>query len=233
VRPLREDPNAQDSDRAKERVLDASHQSRTVWALSRLEFIYNVPVWSTHRNLEMKVTLFGATGRTGGLVMERALSTGHEVTVLVRDPSKLKQPQAGLHVIQGDARQAGAVAETVQGTDVVISALGSGGDTLTLFGRNVMAAMERMGVKRIVSLVGASVVVPGDLPSRDPHFAGLTARLWGNNLSIVLRARVDLGPLATHFIRAKVLPSSRSAEFRCRRGCRTQQHGRRVPAVLG
>ncbi|HEX4470028.1 MAG TPA: NAD(P)H-binding protein [Gemmatimonadaceae bacterium] len=70
----------------------------------------------------MKIALFGATGRTGGLILERALSAAHEVTVLVRDPSKLKAPQVGLRIINGDARQASAVADAVQGTDVVISA---------------------------------------------------------------------------------------------------------------
>jgi NAD(P)H-binding len=77
------------------------------------------------RNREMKIALFGATGRTGGLIMERALSAGHEVTVLVRDPSKL-QRQEGLRLIKGDARLGSAVADTVQGADVVISALGWG-----------------------------------------------------------------------------------------------------------
>ncbi|HEV2749306.1 MAG TPA: NAD(P)H-binding protein [Gemmatimonadales bacterium] len=144
------------------------------------------PIFQTarpsYRNLEMKIALFGATGRTGGLLMERALSAGHEVMVLVRDPSKLTRPQEGLQVITGDARGASAVADTVQGTDVVISALGSGGDTVTLFGRNVMAAMERLGVRRIVSLVGASVVMPGDLPSMSLRMLRLITRVFGGTM---------------------------------------------------
>ena len=130
----------------------------------------------------MKIALFGATGRTGGLIMERALSAGHQVTVLVRDPSKLKQPQSELLIIEGDARQASAVADAVQGTDVVISALGSGNDTVTLFGRNAMAAMELTGVRRIVSLVGASVVVPGDLPSMSMSMLRLITRIFGGKM---------------------------------------------------
>jgi putative NADH-flavin reductase len=129
----------------------------------------------------MKIALFGATGRTGRIVMERALSAGHEVTVLVRDPTKL-QPREGLRVITGDARLASAVAETVNGTSVVISALGSGDDTVTQFGRNAMAAMERMGVKRIVSLVGASVVMPGDLPSMNMTMLRLITRVFGGTM---------------------------------------------------
>jgi putative NADH-flavin reductase len=130
----------------------------------------------------MKIALFGATGRTGRVVMERALSAGHEVTVLVRDPRKLTQPQKGLRVIEGDARRGSDVANAVQGTDVVISALGSGDDTVTLFGRNAIAAMERVGVKRIVSLVGASVVVPGDPSSMSMRMLRLITRLFGGTM---------------------------------------------------
>ena len=130
----------------------------------------------------MRIALFGATGRTGGVVMERALAAGHAVTVLVRDPRKLTQPQEGLRVIEGDARRGSAVASAVQGTDVVISALGSGDDTVTLFGRHAMAAMERLGVKRIVSLVGASVVVPGDPSSMSMRMLRLITRLFGGTM---------------------------------------------------
>jgi putative NADH-flavin reductase len=130
----------------------------------------------------MNMALFGATGRTGGLVMERALSAGHQVTVLVRDPSKLRRSQSGLRIIRGDARQASEVADTVQGVDAVISALGSGGDTLTLFGRNAIAAMERTGVRRIVSLVGASIIVPGDVPSIGMTMLRLITRTVGGSM---------------------------------------------------
>ena len=34
----------------------------------------------------MKVAVFGASGRTGGLLVERCLAKGYEVAVLVRTP---------------------------------------------------------------------------------------------------------------------------------------------------
>ena len=37
----------------------------------------------------MRITLFGATGRTGRRVAEYALAEGHEVTAYVRDPARL------------------------------------------------------------------------------------------------------------------------------------------------
>ena len=39
----------------------------------------------------MKIALFGASGNTGLQLAEQALARGHQVTALVRDPSKLSQ----------------------------------------------------------------------------------------------------------------------------------------------
>jgi putative NADH-flavin reductase len=88
-----------------------------------------------------------------------------------------------LRIVKGDARQASAVADTIQGADVVISALGSGNETVTQFGRNAMAIMERTGPKRIVSLVGASVVMPGDNPpSISMRMLQLITRVFGGTM---------------------------------------------------
>jgi putative NADH-flavin reductase len=40
----------------------------------------------------MKLTIFGATGGTGKCLVEQALSAGHEVTAVVRDPARLTVP---------------------------------------------------------------------------------------------------------------------------------------------
>ncbi|MFI6317146.1 NAD(P)H-binding protein [Nonomuraea sp. NPDC050556] len=39
----------------------------------------------------MRLTLLGATGRTGRHVLDQILTAGHEVSVLVRDPARLPQ----------------------------------------------------------------------------------------------------------------------------------------------
>ena len=51
----------------------------------------------------MKIALFGATGRVGHAILTLLLEKGIKVTALVRNPEKV-QPQAGLTVLQGDAR---------------------------------------------------------------------------------------------------------------------------------
>ena len=116
----------------------------------------------------MRVAIFGASGRTGRPLVEQALAAGHEVKALVRDPSKLQKGGERLVVIRGDVLDAARVEETIAGTDAVLSALGqtkgSTRDVQTRGTENIVAAMERHGVRRLVSLTGAGVRNPRDEP---------------------------------------------------------------------
>ncbi|NYF79974.1 NAD(P)-dependent oxidoreductase [Granulicella arctica] len=107
----------------------------------------------------MKVLVFGATGKTGGLVVERALAKGHEVSVLVRDPGRFKV--AGVRVLAGDATKAHDVLDAVRGQDVVIDTIGGTTPYKTTVlesssVQNMIAAMRAEGVRRllVVSMMG-------------------------------------------------------------------------------
>jgi putative NADH-flavin reductase len=71
-------------------------------------------------------------------------------------------------VIWGVGFNAAKVEETIAGTDAVLSALGqrkgSTSDVQTRGTENIVAAMERHGVRRLVSLTGAGVKDPRDEP---------------------------------------------------------------------
>ena len=116
----------------------------------------------------MRVAIFGASGRTGRLLVEQALAAGHEVRTLVRDPSKLHVGHRRLVVVRGDVLDASKVEETVVGTDAVLSALGqtktSPKDVHTRGTENIVAAMKKHGVRRLVSLTGAGVRDERDEP---------------------------------------------------------------------
>lgn len=121
----------------------------------------------------MKLAIFGATGRTGRPLVEQALAAGHEVVALVRTSAKLPTQNSRLTVIQGDAMNASDVEKTVQGTDAVLSALGqtkdSPKDMQTVATRNIIAAMKKYDVRRLVSLTGAGVDAPQDQPKLVNH----------------------------------------------------------------
>jgi len=112
----------------------------------------------------MKIAVFGATGNTGSRVVDIALTRGWEVTVLVRDATRVKQQHARLRVVQGNPTVAADVAACVRGADAVVHCLGIGGigdgKPTTLVSdsvRAVLLAMEEAKVPRIVCMsnVGA------------------------------------------------------------------------------
>ena len=47
----------------------------------------------------MKVTIFGATGFSGQGILAEALKQGHEVTILVRDASKIPIKHKNLTIV--------------------------------------------------------------------------------------------------------------------------------------
>lgn len=104
----------------------------------------------------MKVTLFGATGRTGKPVVEQALAAGHQVTALARNPEAVPA-QEGLTVVQGDVLDPAAVEQAVAGSDAVVSVLGvpDRRKPTTLFSEgvgNIVKAMKAGDTKRLITL---------------------------------------------------------------------------------
>jgi len=101
----------------------------------------------------VKITLFGATGRTGQTVIEQALAAGHGITAFARTPAKLAA-RPGLRIVQGEITDAAKVAEAIAGAEAVISVLGAarGGASiqLTLAAKNIIAGMQAHGVKRLI-----------------------------------------------------------------------------------
>jgi uncharacterized protein YbjT (DUF2867 family) len=106
----------------------------------------------------MKIALFGASGRTGNLLTERALAAGHTVSALLRRPVEFPFRDR-VRVVSGDAFDSRAIAETLEGADVVLSALGArslGNEgVLERAVPLIVAAMQAHGPRRIVTLGSA------------------------------------------------------------------------------
>ena len=75
----------------------------------------------------MHITVSGATGPAGRLVVRRAFDQGHQVTAYARSPAKLDELPA-LTVIAGGLDDAAAIRAAVSDADAVISLLGPGQD---------------------------------------------------------------------------------------------------------
>ncbi|PSQ37630.1 NmrA family protein [Halobacteriales archaeon SW_12_71_31] len=135
----------------------------------------------------MRVTVFGATGRTGRPLVEQAVERGHEVVAFARSPGDV-EPRDGVTVVEGDAYTGTGVSEAVADSDAVVSVLGQTGDgpddLLTVAGDHVLGAMTKHGVDRFVTLVGAGVREPGESVS-------LSGRVMGTLLKLAARSVLD------------------------------------------
>lgn len=118
-----------------------------------------------------RILLYGATGRTGELIVDYALQEGYAVTALVRNPDKLHRQSDRLTVVPGLPISLADVRRAMQGCDAVLSALSALPEaeafsrrkitpphTLETTMRHTIAVMGEYGLKRIVTLssIGAS-----------------------------------------------------------------------------
>ena len=111
----------------------------------------------------MKLTVFGATGRTGMEVVRQALGAGHEVTAVVRDPARLPVHGDRLEVVTvPDVTDAEALRPYVEGRDAVLSGLGATGRHPGGIAegsvRAIVRAMESTdGTRRLITISAAPV----------------------------------------------------------------------------
>ncbi|TDO46840.1 putative NADH-flavin reductase [Kribbella sp. VKM Ac-2527] len=130
----------------------------------------------------MRVTVFGATGKVGRLVVDQLLGDGHQVTAFVRNPAKLEQPRPRLAVQVGQLGEVATVRQAIDGTDAVISALGptlkpfANGTALTEGTRAIVQAMKETGVRRFIGLATPSVPDERDLPTLQGRIIPLMAK---------------------------------------------------------
>ena len=108
----------------------------------------------------MKLLIFGASGATGGHLLEGALRRGHAVTAFAREPSTIAAP--GVRIVRGDALDARAVRAAIEGHDAVLTALGARtiapNPLLERAGTNIVAGMQAEGVRRLIVLGAAGAL---------------------------------------------------------------------------
>lgn len=110
----------------------------------------------------MKIVIFGASGKTGKLLIEQALENGHQVIAYVRNYGSVSINHSNLKVVVGNLNEKLKLKDIITGADVCISTLG--GSSLThrtpalVEGiTNIVDAMENTDTKRFIymSSIGA------------------------------------------------------------------------------
>lgn len=107
----------------------------------------------------MKITVFGATGQIGKLLVKQALDEGYQVVAYVRNAAKLenlKNPQ--LTIVEGTLNDTKHIEEAIACSDAVLSMLGPtewrkvGNMPITKGTQNIVNAMKKQGVKRLIAI---------------------------------------------------------------------------------
>jgi len=110
----------------------------------------------------MKLSVFGATGKTGLEIVKQALSQGNSVTAFVRDVARLPIEHDHLTYIIGDVFAPESVTQAIQGQDAVICALGAGSSlnktTVRSTGTiNIISGMQENNLKRLMVVTAMGV----------------------------------------------------------------------------
>ena len=122
----------------------------------------------------MRIVVTGAAGFVGAAVVRRALGRRHEVVALVRSTERARDAlgdSPALTLVVGDVREPSSWEGALDGAGAVIHlAAGKGGGLYDQFGVTVggteqlLAAMDRHGVRRLVHISTFSVYDYGALP---------------------------------------------------------------------
>jgi len=110
------------------------------------------------------IFIFGASGGTGLEVVAQALEAGHHVTALLHQPDAFPIRHEQLRIVKGDVFQPLTYENAFFGIDAVISCIGSRNrETTTVYSqgiKNIMMAMQKVDVGRILCLSAGAVEVP-------------------------------------------------------------------------
>ena len=124
----------------------------------------------------MRILLLGATGRTGKIILDKALGDGDKVTAIARDKSKLEGTNAD--IIEGTPYNKATVVAAIKSCEAVVSTLNVSRKTDSpwaklrspkdLISRSVQNAVESMKENNIKRIIVLSTLGAGDSREKMP-----------------------------------------------------------------
>jgi len=124
----------------------------------------------------MRIIIFGAAGDVGSRVVAEALSRGHEVTAVVRDPAQFNKLPKEAIARAGDAGDVEDVARLTADHDVVVSAIrppAGSEDQLVTITKAILDGAAQSGIRVLIVGGAASLEMPGQSDSTvltEPNF---------------------------------------------------------------
>ena len=145
----------------------------------------------------MKIAVIAANGRTGREFVSAALESGHNIRAGVHGQNPFA-PHPKLKVINCDATKQSDVANLIEGQEAVVSLIGhtrgSATDVQTQAIKLAIQNMDKMRIKRLISLTGTGVRFAGDKMT-------LIDRFLNFGVSLVDKARVTDGQAHVELIK--------------------------------
>jgi methylmalonyl-CoA mutase cobalamin-binding subunit len=113
----------------------------------------------------MKIAIIAANGRSGREMVATALSAGHMVRAGVLGPNTFPDHEH-LEVVPCDATNQSQLGQLVSGCDAVVSLIGhvrgSDPNVQTTAMKLLIPVLQKVGIRRVVSLTGTGVRQPDD-----------------------------------------------------------------------
>ncbi|MBD2868845.1 NAD(P)-dependent oxidoreductase [Paenibacillus arenilitoris] len=133
----------------------------------------------------MNITLFGASGAIGKIVLEEALrDTNNTVTAYVRNPDRLKTVHPNVKIIVGELGNQALVHQAIEHSDVIISTLGPAlsrkikGTPVADGHEAIINAMKKLNKKRLITLATPTLQSDEDKKQFSTVFPGIMAKLF-------------------------------------------------------
>lgn len=115
------------------------------------------------------VVVFGASGKTGRLIVEQALNAGHQVTAAMRRPDEYRLEHRGLKCVRCDIYDLASVEAALFGQEVVICSIAApltrkATDIQAHSARTLLSLMAERGITRFLGITSG-----GTNPEHDPN----------------------------------------------------------------
>lgn len=168
----------------------------------------------------MKVAVLGASGWIGSQIVEEAVTRGHQVIALVRNPSAIERQDVEIRQLDVLAEQ--DFAQALQGVDTVIASIGGRAagnhDMVERSAAKLLEQLPNAGVKRLLWVGGAGSleVAPGVQLVTVPDFpAEYKDEALAQSQALQLFRNSD-SPLNWTFVSpaAEIFPGEKMGQFR-------------------
>jgi len=177
---------------------------------------------TAHAAQSLKITVYGGTGNIGQRIVHEALSRGHRVQVVVRDPDRVSEKDPKLTVVKGDVLDATQAARLISGQDVVVCAV-SFRRPQPDFGGYRRAAETLVGVLRTLGAQAPRLIVVGGAGSLekspgvllvDTMPAAYRGEVMGQKEALDYYRSVKDVPWTYFSPAASIAPGARTGKFR-------------------